>query len=282
MKKLFCMILAILMVLSLCACAGNGNTESTQAAGGNTEGSSQQETENETTEGSVAETTEQVVPETTVHEHTYEEKVTKEASCKEKGTKTFTCACGDSYKEDIKKLSHKYSDATCSAPKTCSVCGKTDGKAKAHTYEGGKCTVCGGKQKDYKKLTDGHWLVYVVDGESMEELEIFFYKEDNSGYFSVAVYEESSMMIGANEVVVDGKTWYEAGFGYGGDLTYTEEGNTVVLNVDGRGQQGTITLERIAGNKLKVTKVTGVIIDEIITRETKVGTVYTWAELDYE
>lgn len=278
MKKLLCMLLAILMVLSLCACAGN------------TEGGSQQGTENNTTEGSVAETTEevvpetteQVVPETTVHEHTYEEKVTKEASCKEKGVKTFTCACGDSYTEDIKKLSHKYSDATCSAPKTCSVCGKTDGKAKAHTYEGGKCTVCGGKQKDYKKLTDGHWLAYVVAEHSMEELEIFFYKEDNTGYFSVAVYEESSMMIGAKEVVIDGKTWYEAVFGYGGDVTYTEKGNTIVLEVDGRGQQGTITLERIAGNKLKVTKVTGTIIDKQITEETKVGTVYTWSELNYE
>lgn len=278
MKKLLCMLLAILMVLSLCACAGN------------TEGGSQQGTENNTTEGSVAETTEevvpetteQVVPETTVHEHTYEEKVTKEASCKEKGVKTFTCDCGDSYTEDIKKLSHKYSDATCSAPKTCSVCGKTDGKAKAHTYEGGKCTVCGGKQKDYKKLTDGHWLAYVVAEHSMEELEIFFYKEGDTGYLSVAVYEESSMMIGAKEVVIDGKTWYEAGFGYGGDVTYTEKGNTIVLEVDGRGQQGTITLERIAGNKLKVTKVTGTIIDKQITEETKVGTVYTWSELNYE
>lgn len=263
MKKLLCILLALTMVLALCACADQGNTESTPAA------------------SSEVETTEESVEQTTVHEHTYTEAVTKEAACEEDGEKTFTCACGDSYTEAIAKLEHKYTEATCSAPKTCSVCGKTDGEAKDHDYEGGKCTVCGKKQKNYKKLDEGHWIAYAVDGETMEELELFF-DEEGTGFFSVAVYGKSSMMIDAGEVVLDGVTWYEEGFGYSGDVTYTEKGNTVVANIDGRGQQGTITLERTAGNKLKVTKVTGTIIDDIITKETKKGTVYTWAELDYE
>lgn len=260
MKKLLCMLLAILMVLSLCACD-------------KAEGNGQQGTEG---------TTEQSVPETTLHEHTYTEAVTKEATCEEEGEKTFTCACGDSYAEAIQKLEHDYKEATCSDPKTCSLCGKTDGKAKGHEYVGGKCTVCGGKQKNYKKLDEGRWVAYAVDGETMEELELFF-DEEGTGFFSVAVYGKSSMMVGAKEVVLNGKTWYEEGFGYGGDVSsYTEKGNVITVNIDGRGEQGTIILERTAGNKLKVTKVTGTIIDDIITKETKKGTVYTWAELNYE
>ena len=36
-----------------------------------------------------------------------------------------------------------WSEATCKAPATCSLCGKTDGELADHTYENGICTVCG-------------------------------------------------------------------------------------------------------------------------------------------
>lgn len=58
-----------------------------------------------------------------------------------------TCTkCG---KTSGKALGHTYSDATCVAPKTCSVCGKTSGKALGHTYSDATCkapktcSVCG-------------------------------------------------------------------------------------------------------------------------------------------
>ena len=38
---------------------------------------------------------------------------------------------------------HTWADATCAAPKTCSVCGETEGEALAHTFEEGVCTACG-------------------------------------------------------------------------------------------------------------------------------------------
>ena len=36
-----------------------------------------------------------------------------------------------------------WSNATCTAPKTCTVCGKTEGGVADHTYDNGKCSVCG-------------------------------------------------------------------------------------------------------------------------------------------
>ena len=136
----------------------------------------------------------------------------------------------------------------------------------------------GGTQEDYKKLTEGVWRVYVVASEhQMEELTLSF-DENGGGQFNVSVYGKESFMVDAGKVELDGTVWYEEGFGYGSDtMTYEEKGNTVTVEIDGRGAQGTIVLERTAGSQLKVTKVTGTIIDGQITGETKVGTVYAWA-----
>lgn len=43
---------------------------------------------------------------TALHVHSYTPKVTTEATCTTKGVKTFTCACGDKYTEDIDALGH--------------------------------------------------------------------------------------------------------------------------------------------------------------------------------
>ena len=54
------------------------------------------------------------------HEHSYDEQITKAATCGEAGVKTFTCECGDSYTEEIPATGeHAYEDGTCTG------CGKT-------------------------------------------------------------------------------------------------------------------------------------------------------------
>ena len=74
------------------------------------------------------------------HTHSWDHVVvTKEATCKETGVKTYTCDCGESKTETIPKVSeHTYgewitvSEATVSKAKvqkhTCSVCGKSETK----------------------------------------------------------------------------------------------------------------------------------------------------------
>lgn len=56
------------------------------------------------------------------HEHSYTEEITKKPTCTEKGEKTYTCKCGDSYTEDIDAdaTGHKYVDGK------CEYCGKTE------------------------------------------------------------------------------------------------------------------------------------------------------------
>ncbi len=70
--------------------------------------------------------------------------------------------CGESPSETGEKsvattgtttCSHKWKEATCTDPKTCELCGKTDGKALGHDFQGetcvkdGVCSRCGEKQK---------------------------------------------------------------------------------------------------------------------------------------
>ena len=72
--------------------------------------------------------------ETTQCEHNYTSKVTTEATCTKDGVKTFTCSmCKDSYTESI-VAGHKWSNATCTAAKTCSACKIVEGEALGHSY----------------------------------------------------------------------------------------------------------------------------------------------------
>lgn len=44
---------------------------------------------------------------------------------------------------------HSFIEPTCTAPKTCSECGVTEGDAMGHYYSGGKCTNCGANDPNY-------------------------------------------------------------------------------------------------------------------------------------
>lgn len=66
-----------------------------------------------------------------VHEHSYEEVITKKPTCTEYGTKTYTCSCGKKYTEKIPP-GHNFVETIISEP-TCSKNG----------YAYTECTVCG-------------------------------------------------------------------------------------------------------------------------------------------
>ncbi len=69
----------------------------------------------------------------TLHTHSYTDAITTKATCTEKGVKTFTCECGDSYTEEIAAAGHTEVTDSAVAP-SCSAAGKT---------EGSHCSVCG-------------------------------------------------------------------------------------------------------------------------------------------
>ena len=67
--------------------------------------------------------------------HSYTSKVTKQATCTASGTKTFSCSrCNHSYTETIPATGHSWKSATCTAKKTCTTCGVTEGSALGHSY----------------------------------------------------------------------------------------------------------------------------------------------------
>ena len=73
------------------------------------------------------------------HEHAWDAgKVTKEATCKEEGVKTFTCECGETKTEKIAKTT-------------------------AHTYKDGVCSVCGAKDPNYVAPVADTYLVVAND-----------------------------------------------------------------------------------------------------------------------
>lgn len=176
MKKLFALLLALSMLLTLAACGGGEQTanlddapetsattdttgetqESTDSTEGTTEATTPETTTPPTTEPDETKPTDTTPPETQpTHKHNYSSKVTKAATCTAKGTKTYTCSCGKFYTEDIKATGHSYSAKTTKEP-TCTAegvktfsckCGSTyteplKAKGHSHTVTDSKKATC--------------------------------------------------------------------------------------------------------------------------------------------
>lgn len=75
---------------------------------------------------------------------------------------------------------HTYSDATCTAAKTCTKCGVTDGGALGHSYAEGKCTRCSAADPDYVKKYDVYINDVGFDLNSTVTVEIFLKTKDTT------------------------------------------------------------------------------------------------------
>lgn len=96
------------------------------------------------------------------HTHVFDKEVATDAYkatdaiCTAKATYYKSCACGEKGTETFEAgelAPHTWTPATCTAPKTCSVCGATEGDALGHT-EG----------TEWKSDADNHWHVCSVAG----------------------------------------------------------------------------------------------------------------------
>ncbi len=80
--------------------------------------------------------------------------MTTAATCTEKGEKTRTCqreGCNAKETEEVAASGHQWTAATCTAPKTCSVCSATDGNALGHTFGEWSVTTAAGYDTDGEK-----------------------------------------------------------------------------------------------------------------------------------
>ena len=96
------------------------------------------------------------------HTHVFDKEVAtdaykaSDATCTAKATYYKSCACGEKGTETFEYgelAEHNWNPATCTAPKTCSVCGATEGDALGHT-EG----------TEWKSDADNHWKECTVVG----------------------------------------------------------------------------------------------------------------------
>lgn len=91
------------------------------------------------------------------HEHEYGEwTVAEEAACDQEGVEKRECECGEEETRSVAAIEHSWNDATCSAPKTCTVCELTEGEKLEHTWNAATCTaaktcsVCGSTEGEAK------------------------------------------------------------------------------------------------------------------------------------
>lgn len=96
------------------------------------------------------------------HTHVFDKEVAtdaykaSDATCTAKATYYKSCACGEKGTATFEYgelAEHNWTPATCTAPKTCSVCGATEGDPLGHT-EG----------SEWKSDADKHWHVCTVAG----------------------------------------------------------------------------------------------------------------------
>ena len=218
--------------------------------------------------------------------HQYTETVTKEATCKEEGIKTFTCEkCEDTYTEAVAKTAHTFTEATCTAPKTCSVCGTTEGAALDHSYTQGKCSGCGEEQAGYKPLTSCGWGTagLTPDGKELDVITLWFEGEESSvgaGFYEPLDtmdpdFRDEALKHPEDLYDFDGKKYHYMGFGDWRPMSYTEQGDTVVISVWEEEVIGTLTMARTGANQYTVTAITGRIIDETVTSCLSVGSIFT-------
>lgn len=278
MKRMISAILVIVLALSLSAC-GSPRPDPADPAKPLTKPT--QSTEKPT----VPATSPATVPtQPTECGHVYELTATKEATCAEEGHKIFTCsACAHSYQEAIAKLEHTYADATCTAPKTCTVCGATegetkghdfadatctapktcatcgatDGKALGHDYKEGKCARCGAADKNYFGLMDCGWAINALneDKTQIESIVIRFY-EGGMAMLGAGIYDKVPAGEGGDDaIVIDGVEYAYAGFGIGGPVSYETDGDTITIIVEGK-----LTLKRSSGNTLTVVSIEGYVL----------------------
>ena len=103
------------------------------------------------------------------HVHQYDQKNTNTsflssaATCTDSAKYFYSCKCSDVGNNTFdygKASGHNWVDATCTSPKSCSVCKVTDGEKLPHNFTDGICSECEENDPDYKAYSEG--LAYTL------------------------------------------------------------------------------------------------------------------------
>ena len=264
MKQIIAILLAMFLILSLCACGKDdgstptnpsSNATTTAPAGSSPTGSSP---------------TESAPTEPPQCSHVYEASITKEPTCSAIGETTYTCSnCSHSYTEQIDMLAHDYVEATCTAAKTCKVCGATDGQPLDHAYANGTCNLCGQSDPTFKSIHECRWVAIGIYGEDMIREHVLSFGED--GFMLSPILWSLEAWDGATSQVIDGKTYYM--MANLGEPVYAEEKDGIISVYFWEDSDVFMRLERTAGDRLTVIEVEN---EMTLTSGIEIGTVFHW------
>ena len=93
------------------------------------------------------------------------------------------CACGKDAAQTTTDptqstaCSHNFADATCTTPKTCTLCGVTEGETVGHTLTA-VCTACGKTNAEYVDILDANWVCKEEANGTLVIATYYFYSED--------------------------------------------------------------------------------------------------------
>ena len=148
------------------------------------------------------------LPPSCVHEWSIQQTA---PTCTQSGKIIYTCTkCGYPYTETIPANGHRYTEATCKNPKTCSVCKDTVGNALGHDYRDGKCHRCGTADPDAPTTVDFKVTVRSDKGNTLEGITVQIYtdgttpiatgKTNSKGVFTVTLDPHSTYDITLSDV----------------------------------------------------------------------------------
>ena len=275
MKKLFAILLALVLVLSLCACkktapetdptgtsqSQTGSTDESTGETGSTDTTGTTDT-TDTTDGTGDAAPDNSGDATPTCTHDW-----KAATC------TAPKTCAKCKATEGSAAGHNWKDATCTTPKTCATCGATEGAAAGHTYTDGTCTACGAAHavKDFEGELWQAYILFPAEDEYGEQLERATLEPDHEGTFTYRDFFEKNphdeMVM--DEDVYNGKTYYNYSFSAamgGFEYEALANGNVKVDFVWGNGT--VIELKKETESKF-------VVVASTNANYIPVGTIYT-------
>lgn len=151
-------------------------------------------------------------------------------------------------------LGHRWVAANCMYPKYCLTCKETDNKLGEHIYNNGICNVCGSYDPDinYVAFNSADWVANMVNRGTLHQFTISY--SDQKHYISYSKYEVSSYDAaggskltyshdGANYIKIDTSEKIEIGV--------EEVHNTIYITDD---KDNRLVLERFTEDVVKITE----------------------------
>ena len=127
MKRIITLFLIVIFIFSLCSCGKLKENNSINNLNTDNENTAIKEEKIECTS------------------HNFIETVISDATCIQSGLKRKTCSiCGYNVDLSVSAVGHTWKNATCQQPKTCTICGVTEGNISEHiSNSNGICNYCG-------------------------------------------------------------------------------------------------------------------------------------------